>query len=805
MISSVIRFTAGVCLLFAGVTCQAGKLVLILHQGGTWQVQDAEKITINGKNKLRLAPKGTAQVNQEEYKQMGQALAGSAPMRIHRDGYMLVSNGGDWTPVLPDGFAVKTPAPMAGFWAAVGIQIQPDAKSKFVEYKPADIFAIVPGTSAPETAVDFLANLANFTGVGEKTPADAFTERMSMLVGIAGVVQGPASAKLKNMLLAEINGALERSNAGTTRYAEILQGLKYVDVSERAFPADADQKKAREALRAKKAAVDQRMAILHALSSGGQWDAFISKYGDFEQYDSAFEDLRKLRERSHQESGAEHLAEGKKLREEKNYTASLSELQFALKSDPANKEAQALYETVRIEKAEGVVGRAVVKPRDAVVQRQLSRFLAMADSDIGDGKLKDATGEIESAEALDKNAPETRLARAKLYRAQKDYPKAIGMLNSYDEMPKSDDAVVAGDVLRAKIQVEMRNGKATLKESIAKAMDDGDFPLARTHSREGLQLDPEDVDFLYYGGITAAIVRDPADSQAMLKKYLSASEPYIAQESKRRADVLNVIPVIAGAAPAGNKKGRPNWFSGAPCDEGLMYCPESLMPNVPPASVRASRKQTANFLWQQGALTSVRTETLEQGSSLVTIYFDYYGPNQGVRRVSRDPITDNDPAAPPRLTAAGTVGPAKGVYPALSTDKLVNPWMIEKLTGKRVGVIIAGNPWFHPFVWDGIYEFLAEYDAQGRVVSAQELPSKENRVLDFTWDGNRLMSVVERGRDGYRRDIKYNGAEIVGETIRTQGRTSKIEYKYQGGRLAEADCDADPSLDSRSRHVTFSN
>jgi tetratricopeptide (TPR) repeat protein len=788
------------------MTCEAGKLVVILHQGGAaWQIQDAEKITINGKSKFRLAPKGTAQVNQDSYKQMGQSLVGSAAMRMHRNGYMVVAGGGAWNPALPDGLAVKTAARLAEFWVAAGIQIQPDAKSKFVEYKFADVFAIIPGTSAPDTAVNFLANPANFAGVGEKTETDAFDERMALLVGIAGVVPGPASGKLKSMMLAEIDGALLRSSVGTSRYAEILQGLKYADVSDRAFPADGEQKKAREALRAKKAAVDQRIAILRALSGGAQWDAFISKYGDFEQYDGAFEDLRKLRERSHQESGAEHFAEGRKLSAEKNYTAALNELQLALKSDPGNKEAQGLFETVRIQNAEDKAGRdrTGVKPRDLVVQRQLSRQLAMADSDIGDGKLKDALSEIESAEALDKNAPETRLARAKLYRAQKDYPKAIAMLNSYDEMAKGDDAVVSGDVLRGRIQVELRNGKVSLKEGIAKAMDDGDFPQARTQARQGLQFDPEDVDFLYYGGVTAAILRDPADSQAMLKEYLAASEPYITQESKRRSEVLNIIPLIAGSA-AGNKKGRPNWFTGAPCDEGLMYCPESLMPNVSPASVRASRKQTATFFWQQGVLTSVRTETLEQGTSQMTIYFDYYGPNQGVRRVSKEAFGEKDPPGPPRLTAGGTVGPGKGVYPALSTDKLVNPWMVEKLTGKRVGIVVAGNPWFHPFVWDGVYEFLAEYDAQGRVVSAQELQSKESRVLDFTWDGNRLMSVVERGRDGYRRDMKYNGSQIVGETIRAQGKTSKIEYKYQGGRLAEADCDADPSLDSRSRHVTFS-
>ena len=291
----------------------------------------------------------------------------------------------------------------------------------------------------------------------------------------------------------------------------------------------------------------------------------------------------------------------------------------------------------------------------------------------------------------------------------------------------------------------------------------------------------------------------------MLRKYLSASEA-LTTETKRRSEVLNILPIIN--TPRKTQKGKQNWFSGAPCGEGLMYCPESLMPNVFPSVVRASRKQNAAFTWSKGGLSTVRTTTTEQGISEVTVYFDYYGENLGVRRVSREVSAEKDPAVGVRYTPTGTVGPAAGVYPALFTDTHVNPWMVEKLTGKSVAVLVAGNPWFNPFVWDGVYEFLAEYDADGRVISTREVGAGAGggRVLDFTWDGIRLMSIAEHGsRDGYRRDMKYNGDRIVSEAIRSQGKVSKIEYRYQGDRLVEAECDADPSLDSRSRHVTFTS
>jgi hypothetical protein len=190
MNSHVSRFTVLACLLTSAVTCQAGKLVVILHRGGTvWQVQDAEKVTINTKNKIRQGSAGKLQVSNETYKQMAPLVIGAAALRVHRDGYLAVWSGSSWSPVAPDGISLKTPATMASLWISAAVQIQIDAKGKPVEYKSADVFAIVPGSSAADAAVDFLANEANFTGIGEKDPADAFNERMSLLVGIAGLAR----------------------------------------------------------------------------------------------------------------------------------------------------------------------------------------------------------------------------------------------------------------------------------------------------------------------------------------------------------------------------------------------------------------------------------------------------------------------------------------------------------------------------------------------------------------------------------------------------------------------------------------
>jgi tetratricopeptide (TPR) repeat protein len=131
------------------------------------------------------------------------------------------------------------------------------------------------------------------------------------------------------------------------------------------------------------------------------------------------------------------------------------------------------------------------------------------------------------------------------------------------------------------------------------------------------------------------------------------------------------------------------------------------------------------------------------------------------------------------------------------------------VTGKRVAVGFSGNHYFHPFAWDAIHLFELDYDAQGRVSHAWELDEPNAPRLDFAWDGKRLLSIVGRTTGAsetvvYSRTLNYSGDKLTGEAITQAGKTSHIQYKYnKQGVLIEAECDADPSIDGRSRRVEF--
>lgn len=773
----------------------AGTLVVIMHsESAGWRFDSAEKISINGKTKIRLGTAGQTEVRADDYKKLAVEPIGRIALRTHTGGFLAYRSGTDWAPVAPDGASIKGSASYASLWSSARLQLQSDKGSKGADVNVSEVFAILPGSEPSEVAAEFLMDGANFTG---------FEERMSLLVAVAGTASEPASSKLKLMLLGAMEPAIAQANAGITKYSEIEKGLRFADVSQKAFPADAEQKNARDQLRGRKAWLDRRAAILRAFGAGELWDPFIDKYGEFERFDNSFEQIRELREKSFRESAVFHLTEAKRLHQEKQYLPALREVKLALLRNPSDKEAEGLLETVRFEEARAHAALVKQKPIDvkSAQQNRINRSIAFAESAITERKWEEAESQIAAAEALDKDSPRILLLKAKLFQARKEYPRALETLNNYDRVVNAENDILQGQDLRNKILVELKKDTENRTAEITQAEAVGDYAKATQAARSGVQMNPEDTYFLYHAGFNSAILRNEKDAADFLSRYLKNSLSLNA-DAKQRADVFGVLPIVS-AKPT-EPKGKPNWFSGY--NSQSFYCPVSLMPNAKPVEVRSSRKQTTTFEWRNGLLASVDTVTAAPGETNSKIYFDYFPNGKAVRRIGTEPFAKEKEEPPaPKLTPEGTVGTGAGTYFALFNHPTLNPYMVERLTGKRVATVVAGNPYFHPFVWTGIHTFIAEYDATGRLRSAKEIQVKGGapHAFDFEWQGTRLVAITERGTGEYRREMHYAGERITGETVHFQGKSSKIDYKYDGDRLAEAVCENDASIDGRNRRVLF--
>ena len=801
------RCTASAVVLCALFTATAPRAaVVVLHARSGWQVQSAEKILINGKLKIRLASAGDSQLSGESYKKLTQELIAASPIRVTARGWFARRVGNGWAPVAPDGAQVKGSIELASLWSSATFEVQQEKSSKRSQLRGSEVFAVLPGEDSGGAVVDFLNDPLNFTGVGERDAAASFDERMSLLVGIATSLNDADSRRLRGMLLEQMVPVLEQSETGLLKYSDLERALRFADVSDRAFPGDPRQKQVRGGLRAQKASIDARVAILKALGAGEQWDAVIEKYGDFERFDASFDDVRKLRDRSFHESARMHFDEGQQFYKREQFTPALVEMKLAHLRSPEDRHIAEQLEIARLQEAKWNSSRIVAKPVDirSPEQRQFDKSISGAESDIDDKRYDAADEELSNAEALNKDSPRVLLTRARLLQGRGHLQEAINTLDQYDRLVNTDAEVKAGFDLRDKIDHVLTVARESATTRLHQAELDGDYAEALKAANDGFNLDSTDPLFLYHAGTNSAIMRQVDDAQKRFKAYLTASQARN-EEHELRARVFSILPLLRGSRQP--PQGAPNWFSGYPSRNGLLYCPVSIVPNVKPLQIRGSRKLMVEYSWKAGLLEAVHT-TNAPGEHGFDLYFDYFPDQKSVRRIATEPFKpEKEQPPPPRLTPAGTVGSGPGTYFALFNHPVLDPHMVEALTGKRVATVVAGNPWFHPFVWNDIHTFLAAYDSSGHLTSATEITAgAPHRTLDFSWDSDRLMAISERpGADSelYRREMSYSGDRITGETIHFGARTSRIEYKYQGDQLVEANCESDPSLDGRSRRVTF--
>ena len=140
-----------------------------------------------------------------------------------------------------------------------------------------------------------------------------------------------------------------------------------------------------------------------------------------------------------------------------------------------------------------------------------------------------------------------------------------------------------------------------------------------------------------------------------------------------------------------------------------------------------------------------------------------------------------------------------------------DPVLAAKFTGKVSTRGWAGNPFFHPFLWDDIFLFDLEYDEFGRIKVATPVAGDISRprspfseTLKFTWDGSSKRLLAISGAK-YSRAMAYDSlGRLVSEKIVHPSGTGKIEYSYQGEttQFKEVKCE-DNFYDKARRVVSF--
>ena len=177
----------------------AGQFLIVTKSAaGVWAFQDAESISVNGKDKLRSAPLPATAYDSKTIGKLGEVqLSSFTVIRRSADGLILARTGdpGNWQLLLPEATNAKTAEPAAQLWSGSTIAAKADRKDKTpASISLEDLYAIVPGRDAAVSAA-WLATEIRAHQVPGMAEAEAFRQMLAMLPAAAKSYPDGAASK----------------------------------------------------------------------------------------------------------------------------------------------------------------------------------------------------------------------------------------------------------------------------------------------------------------------------------------------------------------------------------------------------------------------------------------------------------------------------------------------------------------------------------------------------------------------------------------------------------------------------------
>lgn len=786
------------------LAAQAG--VLVLRSAGKLQFSDALDLEINGKDKAFVLPGRPDPAPPP--KNLASFRLGPTLIRDSDSGILATySPGAQPRFLFPDGLSRKTPSPASVAWNESVFSYKKTPSDKTRTQTPAADFVAFLAAGPEELAALCMDENALRLAAGEQF----FSFQLELTAeAVAAYSAHPAMARVEREILAFMLARLDRFDTGNNSALSLAEGLRFAGLSARAYPANPAHDAARKRLAAAKIWLDLRAAVLRALAAGQQWDSFLLAYRDFEKHQTSFPDLATLHKQALQSSLDLHWKRGKARLDQGQTRRAWEELRFASYRRPSD---SALQKDLSIAWTEysrqtAVSARGNRKSLTAGERDALSQSLHFAARYRQQNKLDEAMKSVLDAERIDPSALPVLLAKAEVLAARNEITAALATLDQFD-LNAVDEERAAGSKLRNELLFSLTTGLDELRKQVEAAWTAGRYHETLRLAHRGLLADPRSPALLYHAGLASIVTRDRKSGTDLLNRYLDASNT-LDSDSARRAAVFSLLASLKPPpdipAPPG---GEPNWFSGAAAPDGALYCPISLAFQPHVDRIQASNKLTVRYNWEAGRLKSVvpSFEKAEQSTGEKPFVFTYHPQVPHALAVELGET--------PRQTGSGIDSILQATTVLLPNYPFLDAGLIAQLTGRRLAVTVAGNRFFHPFVWERPYIFTLDYDALGRVKQAREVPAagaapRPPVVADFAWDDFRLSSIrVSQLVEGaspqliYERSMRYVQGRLTSEEIRSGGKSSSIKYVWKADQLVSAECEKDETLDSRSRDVLF--
>ncbi len=817
------------------------QVTVVIEEAGSFKFLSGESLEFNSRDRVRLCPASEDYYARQVSSCQSRRL-NSLPT-IHRDfirGELVVSPAEASLTVLPDG--LKTDGDSVELWSqAPGALTSGRRQSE--PLPDGRILAILHASEPEESLRVYLSDESHFAQPAGQAEALALQGRL-IAAAIRAFPESESIRRLRDDPLAKLEAAVNEYGEGLVGEPELEQTRRRVQASAALFPSDPKFQTQRDRFAALEENLAKRRSILRALATGSQWDAYLRQYSQMQRYEFLFPELGEVQRNALAMSRDQHKLAAQARLDIKDCGSALLHLRLALKRDPGDLAARELSESARVclvraprasRKGSNLGSLSDTAPALRITEF-VNRFIAEGKADSAERSLLQGLGQYP-------DFPPLLLSQVRLLERQGKYREALGILDRYDALVSVEADWDKGDRARRDMEFQILKGRDERGSKLDAFLKENRFESALVLVKEGLLSDPEDHELLFRAGILSLLKRQLSEARAYLLRYIDAAQS-LSGSPGRRKQAFAILSRIDAPQPA-RTDGKRHWFSHAPIDPSVAYDPVSLQFSARIDEITTNNKQVTKFHWNGEQLESIQTSTDQKPPRVLSRFKFEYGADslavsrifdanvanasgqpvsnleqQRPRTIFDDPVEaptspdDAEKAARPLDLVSTLAGP--GLPVLLANHPMLDIPLAEELLGSRLGHVIAGNKYFHPFSWDQPRLFRTSHDASGRIRQAFPVGPdvKVPEVYEFAWDGNLLQSISiftalpSGAPDGskliYRRSMRYADGKLVSETTTPPaGKPSMIDYKYQGQQLISAEVSEDATLNNQSRKVSF--
>lgn len=713
--------------------------------------------------------------------------------------------------VLPSKLTAGGDQTAASAWEGVTLEYreQPKAKSR-VPVPLSNLVALLRGPSAEQVVVDFARH--------EIANTEAHPKRMELIAGALGFASASEELRAwREELIVAMRGSLDRfqrQEVDPTRLqATLEEGLAAMRVYRLIAAEGQKQEALQQSLIAEHRTLLQRFTIASILKKAGLHDPYLEKMDQIGLARWSRPDLNDGMEASLNASADAHYKSSVELFAAKQYERAFDEAQLATNRVPCDPKFSENYYHARIEYVNRnmILAALEYENQNRSLLQQIVRELQGVGQEgtLTPERVEQFRKRIAEGEELDRDYLPLQLKKA-------EFLANLGQLTAARDVVTHVERTVqlgqseAEEWLRldASLNTRLATTRQVAEKSVAQDFDEGKFSEALDAAAIGLKAEPANRRLLYFSALASGILRDEQKTKVFIADYLRLHTLACDGDSSA-TNTLFALYRRPGASrkPAPGEGKVPHWISGEFYRDGeVFYDPVSggFFPHVLMSSTEKSNV-TTEFHWEGFIATSIKTTSHSPISAKV---------NTESTLFEAEPTYDRESV---HMTAIGSKANSAGER-RVTTLRYLNspdfdPVLAARFSKKVVTTGWAGNPFFHPFLWTGIFIFNLSYDELGRIREAVPVTADPSRPrspfsekLRFAWDGRskRLLSITGTS---YKRDMEYDReGRLRREKIVYRNGKGTIEYTYGGKSSSpkQARCE-DNFFDRGKRVATFSS